>query len=46
MADRDPLGPFRMSILDKYKDMGVIVMGKSESGTVSVGDSLVVMPNK
>eukprot|EP00210_Caulerpa_lentillifera_P008431 g8043.t1 len=46
VADRDPLGPFRMSILDRYKDMGVIVMGKSESGTVCVGDSLLVMPNK
>lgn len=46
IVDRDPSGPFRMSVLDKYKDMGVIVMGKSESGTVSVGDALLLMPNR
>ena len=43
---RDPLKPFRMSIIDKYKDMGTIAMGKSESGMVSKGDALFVMPNK
>lgn len=32
--------------MDKYKDMGTVVMGKIESGTISEGDSLVVMPNK
>lgn len=46
VMERDPSGPFRMSVLDKYKDMGVIVMGKSESGTVNVGDSLLLMPNR
>lgn len=46
MTERDPSGPFRMSILDKYKDMGVILMGKSESGMVSVGDTLILMPNR
>ncbi|KAK9839006.1 hypothetical protein WJX74_007734 [Apatococcus lobatus] len=43
---RDPLKPFRMSIIDKYRDMGTIAMGKSESGMVSKGDGLFVMPNK
>ena len=43
---RDPLKPFRMSIIDKYKDMGTIAMGKSESGMVTKGDGLFVMPNK
>ena len=43
---RDPLAPFRMSIIDKYKDMGTIAMGKSEAGIVRKGDRLLVMPNK
>ncbi|KAL1548246.1 eukaryotic peptide chain release factor GTP-binding subunit ERF3A-like isoform X2 [Salvia divinorum] len=43
---RDPQGPFRMPIIDKFKDMGTVVMGKIESGTVRDGDTMVVMPNK
>ncbi|KAJ4851033.1 hypothetical protein Tsubulata_012305 [Turnera subulata] len=43
---RDPKGPFRMPIIDKFKDMGTVVMGKVECGTVTEGDSLLVMPNK
>ncbi|EXC35174.1 Eukaryotic peptide chain release factor GTP-binding subunit [Morus notabilis] len=43
---RDPKGPLRMPIIDKFKDMGTVVMGKIESGTVREGDSLLVMPNK
>lgn len=36
----------RMPIIDKFKDMGTVVMGKVESGSICDGDSLVVMPNK
>ncbi|KAL6963102.1 hypothetical protein U1Q18_038071 [Sarracenia purpurea var. burkii] len=43
---RDPKGPFRLPIIDKFKDMGTVVMGKVESGSVSDGDNLLVMPNK
>jgi len=43
---RDPKGPVRVPIIDKYKDMGTAVMGKIESGTIREGDSLLVMPNK
>ncbi|KAL4853614.1 Eukaryotic peptide chain release factor GTP-binding subunit ERF3B [Chlorella vulgaris] len=43
---RDPYLPFRMPIMDRYKDMGTVVMGKSEAGVVKKGDSLMVMPNK
>ncbi|KAK1572792.1 hypothetical protein QYE76_038469 [Lolium multiflorum] len=43
---RDPRGPVRMPIIDKYKDMGTVVMGKLESGTIREGDSLLVMPNR
>lgn len=35
-----------MPIIDRVKDMGAVVMGKVESGTVRVGDSLLLMPNK
>ena len=35
-----------MPIIDKFKDMGTVVMGKVESGSVREGDSMVVMPNK
>lgn len=35
-----------MPILDKFKDMGTVVMGKVESGSVREGDSLLIMPNK
>ncbi|CAJ2675968.1 unnamed protein product [Trifolium pratense] len=42
----DPQSPFRMPIIDKFKDMGTVVMGKVESGTIKDGDSLLIMPNK
>ncbi|XP_042499931.1 eukaryotic peptide chain release factor GTP-binding subunit ERF3A-like [Macadamia integrifolia] len=35
-----------MPIIDKFKDMGTVVMGKIESGSICEGDSLLVMPNK
>ena len=35
---RDPLAPFRMAVIDKFKDLGTVVMGKSESGAVRKGD--------
>ena len=35
-----------MPIIDKFKDMGTMVMGKIESGTIREGNSLLVMPNK
>uniref|UniRef100_A0A0C9QVM4 TSA: Wollemia nobilis Ref_Wollemi_Transcript_5438_2994 transcribed RNA sequence n=1 Tax=Wollemia nobilis TaxID=56998 RepID=A0A0C9QVM4_9CONI len=46
LPPRDPKGPFRMPIMDKFKDMGTVVMGKVESGTIRLGDSLFVMPNR
>jgi peptide chain release factor subunit 3 len=39
-------GPFIMPIVDKYKDMGTVVMGKVESGGAKKGQSLLVMPNR
>ncbi|PIN18099.1 Polypeptide release factor 3 [Handroanthus impetiginosus] len=43
---RDPKGPFRMAIIDKFKDLGTVVMGKVESGSIREGDTLLIMPNK
>jgi peptide chain release factor subunit 3 len=31
-----------MPIVDKYRDMGTMVMGKSEAGLVQIGDMLQV----
>ena len=38
--------PFRMPLVDKYKDMGTVVLGKVESGTVTNGARLLLMPNR
>lgn len=35
-----------MPIVDKYKDMGTVVMGKVEAGEAKKGQSLLVMPNR
>ncbi|NP_001244034.1 eukaryotic peptide chain release factor GTP-binding subunit ERF3B [Equus przewalskii] len=39
-------GPVRLPIVDKYKDMGTVVLGKLESGSIFKGQQLVMMPNK
>jgi peptide chain release factor subunit 3 len=38
-------GPFMMPIVDKYSEMGTVVIGKVESGSMKKGDILAVMPN-
>ena len=35
-----------MPVIDKFREKGIVVMGKVESGTVCEGDSLLIMPNK
>ncbi|KAL6522950.1 hypothetical protein OROHE_016797 [Orobanche hederae] len=35
-----------MPIIDKFQDMGIVVMGNPECGSVTEGDILLVMPNK
>ncbi|XP_055463999.1 eukaryotic peptide chain release factor GTP-binding subunit ERF3B [Psammomys obesus] len=39
-------GPIRLPVVDKYKDMGTVVLGKLESGSIFKGQQLVMMPNK
>jgi peptide chain release factor subunit 3 len=44
--NRDADGPVRVPILDKVKDRGTVqLLGKLEQGTITVGDSLVLIPN-
>jgi len=45
-VDRNPLAPMRLPIVDKWRDMGTIIMGKIESGFLRVGDVMQIMPNK
>uniref|UniRef100_A0A0N4ZP77 Tr-type G domain-containing protein n=1 Tax=Parastrongyloides trichosuri TaxID=131310 RepID=A0A0N4ZP77_PARTI len=43
---RDYDGPSRCLIVDKFSDMGTMIIGKMESGVISKGQSMVLMPNK
>lgn len=43
---RDPTGPLRIPVLDRYHERGTIAMGKVEQGRISVGDSVMVMPTR
>lgn len=46
LSHRDPGAPLRVPILDKLKvDNNLIVYGKVESGTISIGDKLAIMPS-
>jgi peptide chain release factor subunit 3 len=45
--ERSPDAPFRMPLVDKYKEDGKVwVMGKTEAGVVRRGDALMIMPNR
>ncbi|KAF9924749.1 translation termination factor GTPase eRF3 [Linnemannia zychae] len=45
IADRKLNAPLRMPISEKYKDMGTIVVGKIEAGSIKKGAQLLMMPN-
>ncbi|XP_051996035.1 G1 to S phase transition 1, like [Xyrauchen texanus] len=44
--NRSSDGPVRLPIVDKYKDMGTVVLGKLESGSINKAQQLVMMPNR
>jgi peptide chain release factor subunit 3 len=44
--ERNPLASVRLPIVDRWKEMGTIVMGKLESGFMRIGDVFQIMPNK
>lgn len=44
---RNSTGPVRIPVVDKYKDMGTVVIhGKVEQGVVRKGQQLIAMPSK
>lgn len=44
--NRSTDGPIRLPIVDKYKDMGTVVLGKLESGSIAKAQQLIMMPNR
>jgi len=46
LGDRKISDPFKMPISEKYNDMGTVVVGKLESGTVRKSDTMLLMPNR
>ncbi len=43
---RDPNGPLRIPILDKMKEESkVVAFGKIESGTIRIGDKIMISPS-
>ncbi|KAI9033785.1 translation protein [Phycomyces nitens] len=44
--DRKLNAPLMVPIAEKYKDMGTIIVGKVESGSVRKGQNVLLMPNK
>ncbi len=46
-SNRNPDGPLRVPIIDKYKERGTtVILGKVESGRIHVGQKCILMPNK
>ena len=43
---RNSDGPFMMPIVDKYSEMGTVVIGKVESGHCEKGQNLSIYPNR
>ncbi|KAM7535702.1 hypothetical protein Aperf_G00000088999 [Anoplocephala perfoliata] len=39
-------GPLRIPISDRFKDMGTYIVGKIESGSLTRGQTLTMMPNR
>lgn len=46
IGNRNPDGPLRVPVLDRYIERGCVVMGKVESGTIRVNDEIVFAPTK
>lgn len=44
IGNRNPDGPLRVPILDRYAERGTIVMGKVESGVLKTGQKVLLMP--
>lgn len=46
LPPRSENGPVRIPILDRYKENGIHILGKIESGTVKYGATYTLMPSK
>ncbi|ETI37852.1 hypothetical protein L914_15671 [Phytophthora nicotianae] len=44
IGNRNPDGPMRVPILDRYADRGTIALGKVESGILKTGQKVLLMP--
>ncbi|XP_070184750.1 eukaryotic peptide chain release factor GTP-binding subunit ERF3A-like isoform X2 [Littorina saxatilis] len=44
--NRENDAPVRVPVVDRYKAMGTIMLGKIESGVVTLNQKLMLMPNK
>ena len=45
-SSQDADKPVRMPIVDRYKDMGTILLGKLETGIINKNQTYTLMPNK
>ena len=43
---RSSSGPVRLPIAERYREMGTMILGKLESGNITKGQNLILMPNK
>jgi len=43
---RDHMGPLRMPIMSCLKDNGINIFGKVESGIVTRGQEIIILPSK
>mmetsp|Transcript_11797 Transcript_11797/g.35395 ORF Transcript_11797/g.35395 Transcript_11797/m.35395 type:complete len:608 (+) Transcript_11797:53-1876(+) len=44
ITGRSAESPLRVPVLDRYKDGGTVALGKVETGRITLGDTVVVMP--
>ncbi|KAG7378236.1 hypothetical protein PHYPSEUDO_010390 [Phytophthora pseudosyringae] len=44
IANRNPDGPLRVPMLDRYSERGTIALGKVESGVLKTGQKVLLMP--
>lgn len=47
LPERKPLGPLRIPVIDKFKDVGnIYVYGKIESGTIIEDQTVTALPER
>ena len=46
ISGRDPTAPLRIPCIDRYLERGTVMMGKVESGTITMNDVIAIAPTK